>query len=452
MFFAGKYTSLFLPLALACAASLFAGGCTLLPGRDYDPNYRQPLGPEATARPTPEAAAAGIFKPQTAFRPAEPVIPYTLFVKKDNYVPALYEPPEDCYLGAYILSDKAINYDIAVFEQTTGVKHALYQYHMLLDDPLPANWILECISKSAVPYIVLKPRDPAQPFDRAALAAAAERFQAFKIPMFIQFYPVTNKYSAEDYTAFFKEARALFKVYAPLAAFIWGVDSETVFGCKEYYPGDEYVDWAGIKIYEPLNSGAYPNVFTALDYFYFQFQMKKPIIISELAVSHFSGTDHAYHTEAAAREINDMYRRISEAYPRIKAIIYMDFNGFEVQSGKASRDDFSLTREPAVLDAYLNAAANGRFCGELAQPEVPAPDAGARTQLYKSPFTAWRIGGEFYISAQSCEADLGVKGLGRYSASVMIDSEAYYSLSAVMPSDGYELQIDTDNQCIVYGW
>lgn len=44
----------------------------------------------------------------------------------------LYEPKEGCYLGAYILSNSDINFDIETFEKITETSHGIYLRNMKL--------------------------------------------------------------------------------------------------------------------------------------------------------------------------------------------------------------------------------------------------------------------------------------------------------------------------------
>ncbi len=64
-----------------------------------------------------------------------------------------FEPPEGCYLGAYIEQDPVTNGDIAAFEALTGKKHASYFKYVGYGRPFPTEWVEKVKAAGAVPQI-----------------------------------------------------------------------------------------------------------------------------------------------------------------------------------------------------------------------------------------------------------------------------------------------------------
>ena len=62
------------------------------------------------------------FMQTTAWANQEPRI----LIENDGYKLAKYEPRQGLYIGAYVLQDSLINYDMAKFNELTGKKHASF--------------------------------------------------------------------------------------------------------------------------------------------------------------------------------------------------------------------------------------------------------------------------------------------------------------------------------------
>ena len=357
---------------------------------------------------------------------------YDLYYQDDDYKLSLYEPPEGSYLGAYVLSNKKINFDMEEFDRLTEKEHALYMYNMKLGDPFPVSWILSCISLMKTPYIVLTPPNKYHPYDEALLEQTAKEFGQFFVPMLVDFYPLSkdNEYEPEAYKDFYRKARKAFEEHASNAAFVWSASQEELRGAESFYPGDPYTDWIGLSLYMALNQeGGYNgDVFGALDYWYYSFQSSKPLIVTQLAVSHFSSENHTYRISPAADEISRIYNKISLDYPRIKGIIYMDFNGIDLSADNKG-DNFTVSDEGSVRDAYRVAISKRHFLSSLDMSSM----GDISSQLIKSPFPAIKWDNTFYISENTLKYDLRLTDLSKYTTAD-IDGKRYYPVTKENPA------------------
>lgn len=371
---------------------------------------------------------------------------YDLYIEKD-YIPAALEPFEGCYTGAYILSDKNVEFSIEKFEDTVSKKHAVYSSYMRLGDEFPLKWILECCYKMKTPMIILQPPNEYDPFNEQLLEETASSIGKFNIPVFIQFYPNPSNITSDGkkYVDFFKKAREVFAGKAKNTVFVWCIKSEDIIDGSFFYPGDDYVDWVGINIYEEFNSEKNDfnrNIRTNFEYFYYTYGKTKPVMISQMAVSHYSENDHLYRTNEAAEEIYGFYQDIVSQYPRVKAINYMNFNSSDFLPGKLFGSDFSVTGEKKLIEAYKKAVSDRRYL-----ESVMEENSDARKELFKSPFKAYSSKDRFFINEKSFVYDTNMKGvddedkvsvLGEVCVRCFDGKELY----------GYAVDIDSESKII----
>lgn len=374
---------------------------------------------------------------------------YALYICVKNNKDEMYEPEQGCYLGANIVEDRTISSDIEEFEVRTLKEHSLYANDIKLGDDYPYSWILECVSKEKTPVLTINIPNSYSPFQNDLLDKTAKEAGELNIPMFIQFYPYSSNdnYKAEDYIDFYRKAYALFKKYAPNAAFIWGVSDEDVYNCLSYYPGDSYIDWVSLNIVQKIDEFGgelYRPILKDIDFFYYSFQKKKPIMISNFSVSHYSTENVQYYTNEAAAEINKIYKNIAEKYPRIKAIIYKSYNEIDSKEtaedeGEKTYNNFLLEDEEFILDSYRDGISKDRYINVF--NSIRSNDV--RYDFMRSPFFVYSKGEEFFLSEKSLEYDLGLVGLSLLEGGgVYINGDKYYSLDKVQKYLDIEYEID----------
>ena len=133
---------------------------------------------------------------------------------------------------------------------------------------------------------------------------------------------MTNK----DYIRKFRLVADIFHEYAPSVPIIWSPNfypSETI---DDYYPGDDYVDYVGISSYQgyqpvtdPLKAGVDRSEWSnQLDRIYALYGYKKPIIISEGAVSYEDFETGADLTNYASWQMKNFYTYLPIKYPNVK--------------------------------------------------------------------------------------------------------------------------------------
>ncbi|MDR2649329.1 MAG: hypothetical protein LBB94_06375 [Clostridiales bacterium] len=362
---------------------------------------------------------------------------YSLYYEQE-YPLGLYEPETGCYLGAYVLSNRDINFDIKRFEDMAGKAHAVSVYYLRAGVPFPEQWVVSCIAENKTPYIVLMPPNEYAPYDRGLIDSTAAWFGEYYVPMFVEFYPVSGLMAGTTaYVDFFRYARGIFKEKASNAAFVWAVDANNASGSDGYYPGDDYVDWVSLRSIEPLvNDGYGADIFNALDYFYYKYQKTKPIAISAFAASHYTNADFIYKNETASEEISRVYSGIINNYPRIKLINYMDYDE-PISDTKKKADCYTVTENDIVMTAYKKAVSDSGFLSST----VSGNERRDVVQLMRSPFPALRIGEYWYVSEYSFIYDLNTTGA---SGGRQIDGRKYYNVNMFVKNAKRTLAADDE--------
>ncbi len=377
---------------------------------------------------------------------------FNVYIEQSNYKLSMYEPKEGCYLGAFILNDKRIDGDIKQFETLTEKSHAFYTYNYTLGDQFPLNWVLTCISQTKTPFVVVQPQLPVPnseealnlTIDKQLLEQTAKAFGNFNIPMFIKFCPVDTSYKPSEYIAFYKAARTAFRKYAPKCAFVWSVSSEDAFNCTDYYPSDSSVDWVAIDICQNIvEQNKYnDDVFKAIEYFYFTFQKQKPIMLSKLAISNFSSVDYSYCTPLASSEIERIYTKIANDYPRIKAINYFDVNEINVSQKNKITQNYSITENEAITLAYIKATSNEKFLNSIESKS----EGENNSEWILSPFAAYKIDKEVYVSESTIIYDLDVLdwgfGMNERMNEKVINNNKYYTTDFIDKSKYFKLSVE----------
>ncbi len=403
--------------------------CLVFPLMSYGCDF---VEGEKAESPTPvslEAFGIGFEKKEAVPEP------YTLYVKENEYTLSMYEPYDGCYLGAYIAEDKGVNAEnkseIKKFEELVKKPHAIYASEYKMGEPFPLNWVLDCIKNMKTPLVEISPEKPYIEIDYTLIANTAKAFGKFNIPMFIKLSPSKNESSPEAFKRFYVATRKAFSAFAPNCAFVFSVSSDDVFDIADYYPEDELVDWVGVDVKREINAdGIYEgDIFKQIDYLYYTFQNKKPIMVSSFSASVFSSVDYSYKTELAKNEIASVYEKIRDEYSRIKAVLYYSIEYKDEKSKEIQ--NYKLTASDEVFSAYKNSVSSIRFLSEVDQKS----SGNLASQWLMSPFKAVRLGKDYFISENSLTHDMQAKGVtsGLYSNyAKAINGDNFYNSSVLI--------------------
>lgn len=280
---------------------------------------------------------------------AQRQVPLELYVEEEIKL-GEYEPISGVYTGAYVEKDENIMGDLLAYEKILGQIQTFKVFEYNLDKELPKQELLRCMAQKKTPYIkiVLDSNYDLTPLYRLVYDLKS----AYSMPVFIELYPLTTKsYTPTEYKKIYQRAYEIVHKYVKNAIVVWSTDEIRVSDMPLYYPGDKYIDWAGINIYIPrYKQGerySYEGI-EQLDFWYKNFQHHKPMLISSLAISHFSRVDHVYTIQETQDQLTLFYKEVLESYPRLRGILYMDVDMNVIS--KTNKEDYRLTTQPALIN------------------------------------------------------------------------------------------------------
>ncbi len=292
---------------------------------------------------------------------------------------AKYEPNSGVYLGAYTDLSSHLNYDMALFNQTTHKKHASFLRYVGYGRPFPYAWAEDVKAVGAVPTIAWEPNnglDEVQ--DDAYLRSFARACKAVSGPIFIRFASEMNgnwtAYSGNP-AMFIEKWRLIYNVMreeAPNVAMVWSVAITPQSTITKFYPGDDYVDWVGMSVYNVVyhnndirQRADHEDPMELIRYVYATYAERKPIMISEYGVTHYTITDQKEHVSFALQKLERMYTGLQERYPRIKAIFYFDVNAVKEARPGRRINDYSITNNTEILELYRRLISNSYFLSDV---------------------------------------------------------------------------------------
>ncbi|MCL2349896.1 MAG: hypothetical protein FWC67_00300 [Defluviitaleaceae bacterium] len=271
-----------------------------------------------------------------------------------------HEPPAGVFLGACITRAPALN-NISNFQSYIGVNHAIFAHTMHLGDAFPLLWVTNNIANSSAPLITLIPPDGGNPYDLNLIKDFAAQASLLNTATFVLLYPIlqTSNHTPGEYKAFFREAHAIFAEAAPNVALVWGIDAHNLHIANHFFPGNNYVDWIHLTMHKEISEdGTFSDFFATFDIFNDMFQEAAPLMLS-LAVSHYSIQNNRHFPAQAAEKITKIYESF-DRYPRLKSIIYKNYNNIAGTGGI-----YDITTSAALREAYRGATSAPRFLNSI---------------------------------------------------------------------------------------
>ena len=357
----------------------------------------------------------------------------TLLIEKDDYKLEKYEPREGTYLGAYILQDELINADMSTFEKLTGKKHASYFAYLGYKTgsvERTKKWMEEVKANGSIPHLAVEPNNGLDVVvEDEYLINLAKMFGELDIPIYLRFASEMNgdwvawNGDPAKYIEKWRLVHDVMEKYAPKVMMLWTPFTTPQNSIMSYYPGDEYVDWVGVNVYNvvyhnnSLNQPAmHEDPLELLDYVYDTFSARKPIQISEYGATHYTITDDKYYVDFAIEKIERMYSGIWEKYPRIKSIFYFDVNNLVNAPEGRKINNYAITDEPRITEAYKKIISNKSFLDHIKPNEA----GKTNNEIFTFADEIVQINNVKYINMENAKTILGgnveySKGKVKYS-------------------------------------
>ena len=293
---------------------------------------------------------------------------------------ARLEPSAGLMLGSYV-DERGIDAGgNLLIPARLGEGLAVYfRYHKLID-PLRAT-----AERSVFPsrlaaavgrvggalHIALEPDMPLEQVTEQIVTPFALAVRDSGLPVFVRFASEFNDPSNawSQNPQLFKEkfrlvADILHRI-APNAATVWMPMASRLEVLDSYYPGAEYVDWAGVSLYStPFSNGDLKqsnwrvSPLDALEKFYAKYANRHPIQVSEYASSSETLlTPNIDYSAFAVQKMQMLYWGAFLRLPRLKNINWLDVDMIRTRylpPGRAAerRNNYALYDNPAKLEIF----------------------------------------------------------------------------------------------------
>jgi hypothetical protein len=347
---------------------------------------------------------------------------------EEEVTPAPYEPQTGVYLGAYVEQNIDLDNDITQLEEILNHEQAFRVFQYTATQKITPKDILACIANKKIPYIKLLATDEKDLM--VVYQLIGDVYNTYHTPVFIELFPLTEKETDPiAYQAYYQDAYQLIKRYLKTAVVVWSVDYECIDQAGLYYPGSEQVDWAGINIYWPKykNQQVYqPDIETNFDYWYKTYQKSHPLLISGLAVSHFSQIDHTYTLENTLDKLSVFYEKMVFDYPRLKGILYIDVNMKQIY--KEGTEDYRISSQTLISSYMKNTVQNSVFLGELTDLQLESPT----TAYIKYTVPTLVYNDTFYLEKEHALNLFGKSEVSKIYTIEDVDGTRYCDLKALL--------------------
>jgi hypothetical protein len=307
------------------------------------------------------------------------------------------EPEKGCYFSVFVGPDKSVRTamsrvggrledGIAYYvEKDLAVQWQYYYY----DNPDEVAGALRVYK--TWPFTMQAALEPRRSLDEvkddATLRRYAEIFAAYERPIFLRFAsemngPWTPYYGNPSlYRQKFRLVSETMKRLAPNVIMLWCVSHKPGGNWDAYYPGDDYVDWAGVNFYSVIHHNGdvkqradHEHPASLLDAFYRKYAARKPIAICEYGATHEEklqpGVDRS---DWAAEKYTQLLTILPKKYPRVKMVGLFNVNtmqkGFQTASVKAN--NFCFTDSPVVYTALRRALKTDYYLSDVIGDKVP---------------------------------------------------------------------------------
>ena len=353
--------------------------------------------------------------------------------------PAPLEPAQGVLTGIYLRQDQTVS-GVSDFETQIGVEHSIFAYSIFLGEEYPLFFVLESIANRKIPMLTIH---APQEFDVNHIYKLAEDIGRFNVPILINFLPILGEssFSPTEYIGIFRHARQTFYKHAPNATLIWGIDTDNLFTAAHFFPGEGYVDWVSLTIYDDVDEyGNFGDFFKYIDFLNVSFQRMAPLMIIT-AVSHHNFATNTYFAIQARDRLWYIYGGLL-AYPRIKAIVYQNYAYIDRQQNIGQ--NYIISGSSLVEEAY-------RIALNRPELEVYLPrEPHTRRILINSLFTAIEYNGRFYVPHRTLVYDMNFPNMQQFlGREVFFGDQIYYSIADVNRIAGADFFVDRENAMFV---
>ena len=293
---------------------------------------------------------------------------------------ARLEPTAGLMLGSYV-DERGIDAGgNLVIPDRLGAGLAVYfRYHKLIDPAqvtqnqtvFPSRLAAAVQRVGGALHIALEPSMPLEQVTERIVTPFALAVRDSRIPVFVRFASEFNDPSQPWsknpplYKEKFRLVASLLHRIAPNAATVWMPMASRFEVLDSYYPGAEFVDWAGVSLYStPFSNGdrnqsnSRVSPLDILEKFYAKYADRHPIQVSEYAASNETLlTPNIDYSAFATQKMRMLYWGAFLRLPRLKNINWLDVDMIRTRylpPGRAAerRNNYALYDNPAKFEVF----------------------------------------------------------------------------------------------------
>jgi hypothetical protein len=203
------------------------------------------------------------------------------------------------------------------------------------------------------------------------------------------------------------------KEEAPNVAMVWTPFSEPQRLIDQYYPGDEWVDWAGVNIYsvyvnngDPFRPAYQKDPVEELRYVYERYASRKPIHISEFAATIFCKGTSSDTVSFAIDKMTRFYTALRQQFPRVKSVNWFCWD--TIRANRAN-NNYSIIDDGRVLATYRKLVSDNHFLSRVSY------DPSSWPSIIKPGTT---LGAQGITLAGAATSDEVLNGAGAIAATI----------------------------------
>jgi hypothetical protein len=299
---------------------------------------------------------------------------------------AKFEPAYGMYIGLYSELDPQMGNFFTRSQSIYGKNHAMYLAYATYGEAFPSRYASNAKAAGSALQVAWQPHQGLGAVkDDVYLREWAKKAKDSGIPIFLRFAGEMNgdwtpwAGEASTYIEKFRIVADVMHELAPNVALVWSPGDVPRYTMNNYYPGDQYVDWVGVSLYtEPYSNGNSnasllgSTPIEKLDEMYRLYAERKPIMLSETAVSHYTKIDKQTYTDYALLNLERLYRVMPLKYPRLKAITYFNVDPVD----KESKNNYSLSQNEEIFKLYKSMIADPFYLNEVKTGAKPSNGTG----------------------------------------------------------------------------
>jgi hypothetical protein len=365
--------------------------------------------PPVTPQPVVPATPPVLPTPPKPPTPAPPPVPHDadIFVYqattpartalKRTYTQAKSEPLAGCYVGAYLESALDVPNHPDARGATREAKYgAILKKPMAstftyvnYGSPFPTAWAKALWAQGIAPHVAWEPNGGLDAVkDDEYLRQFARDAAAVDAPIFLRFASEMNgewvAYSGDPakYREKFALVHDVMECEAPKVIMFWCVFTEPTGNIASYYPGDQYVDWVGVNVYNVYyhnNSKKSPAYHeqpaTLLRNVYDTYSARKPIAIGEYGATHYDTVDRAERREFQAIKLAQLLNALPRKFPRVKMLNFFECNNVKYAPVGRRLNNYAITDNPLAVRVVREALSSSYYLSRMTdetQDDLPS--------------------------------------------------------------------------------